>query len=212
MNQVNTVNMFRDCMFRVYHRRMPKQTKPLTRPKVRRKKYYYHVEGRQKLGDKWEPQPYIVVKKQPDIPVYVVWPENSDTERVVHQNLLTQCMFLPVEQGEVATAGEIEADTAEEEIMEDTEDMTRQACGVMQGMEDLEPDELEENVEEIAGETTNKQVERPGVEGVHMPDRKSEGRTEHVTDGGITSAPGPSALRRNLPRNWHPPRRFSCES
>ncbi|MED6291539.1 hypothetical protein CHARACLAT_024693 [Characodon lateralis] len=119
-------------------------------------------------------------------------------------------MFLPVEQAEVATAGEIEADAAEEEIMEDTEDMTRQACGVtMQGMEDLEPNELEENVEEIAGETTNKQVGRPGMEGVHMPDRKSEGRTEHVTDGGITSAPGPSAPRRNLPRNRHPQGDFS---
>lgn len=47
-----------------------------------------HVEGRQKLGDKWEARPYIVVKKQPSLPVYVVHLENGDTERVVHRNLL----------------------------------------------------------------------------------------------------------------------------
>lgn len=31
-----------------------------------------HVEGRQKLGDKWESRPYVVVKKQPSVPVYVM--------------------------------------------------------------------------------------------------------------------------------------------
>lgn len=73
-----------------------------------------HVEGRQKLGDKWETQPYIVVKKQPFIPVYVVRLENSDIERVVHRNLLTQCMFLPVEKtGEVTTNG-VESDAVED--------------------------------------------------------------------------------------------------
>lgn len=56
-----------------------------------------HVEGWQKLGDKWENWPYIVVKKQPSIPVYVARSENGDTKTVVHSNLLTQCMFLPVE-------------------------------------------------------------------------------------------------------------------
>lgn len=57
-----------------------------------------HVEGRQKLGDRWESRPYIVVKKQPGMPVYVLQREDGETQRVVHRNLLTQCMFLPVEQ------------------------------------------------------------------------------------------------------------------
>lgn len=67
-----------------------------------------HAEGRQKLGDKWEPRSYIVVKKQPNIPLYVVWSENGDMESVVHCNLLTQCIFLPVEQASEATRGEVE--------------------------------------------------------------------------------------------------------
>lgn len=35
------------------------------------------VEGRQKLGDRWESKPYVVVKKQPGVPVYVVWSEEG---------------------------------------------------------------------------------------------------------------------------------------
>uniref|UniRef100_A0A8C6LZU9 Gypsy retrotransposon integrase-like protein 1 n=1 Tax=Nothobranchius furzeri TaxID=105023 RepID=A0A8C6LZU9_NOTFU len=72
-----------------------------------------HVEGRSKLGDKWESRPYIVVKKQPDMPVYVVRSENGDTERVVHRNLLTQCMFLPVEQVGEEAREEMELDVEE---------------------------------------------------------------------------------------------------
>lgn len=41
-----------------------------------------------------------MVKKQPGLPVYVVRREDGGVERVVHRNLLTQCMFLPVERDE----------------------------------------------------------------------------------------------------------------
>lgn len=68
-----------------------------------------HVEGKQKLGDRWESQPYIVVKKQPGLPVYVVQPEGGGSERVLHRNLLTQCMFLPVERGVTLTIEEDES-------------------------------------------------------------------------------------------------------
>ncbi|XP_014349287.1 uncharacterized protein LOC106705134 [Latimeria chalumnae] len=54
-----------------------------------------HVEGRQKLADQWESMLYMVVKKQSDIPVYIVRSEDGQKEQVVHRNLLTQCMFLP---------------------------------------------------------------------------------------------------------------------
>lgn len=57
-----------------------------------------HVEGKQKLADRWEPCPYVVVKKQPGTPVYVVRTEVGDKERVLHRNLLAQCMFFPVDK------------------------------------------------------------------------------------------------------------------
>ncbi|RXN34848.1 Pro-Pol poly [Labeo rohita] len=69
-----------------------------------------HVEGKQKLGDRWGAQPYIVVKKQPGLPVYVVQPEDGGAERVVHRNLLTQCMFLPVERDKGLIEEEDESD------------------------------------------------------------------------------------------------------
>ncbi len=56
-----------------------------------------HVVGTQKLADRWEPHPYVVVSKQPNLPVYVVCSLNDGKERTLHRNLLTPCMFLPVE-------------------------------------------------------------------------------------------------------------------
>lgn len=52
-----------------------------------------YVEGKHKLADRWELHPYVVVKKQPGIPVYVVCSEDGEKEKVVHRNLLAQCMF-----------------------------------------------------------------------------------------------------------------------
>ena len=59
-----------------------------------------------------------MVKKQPSPPVYVVRSEDGQRQRMVHRNLLTQCMFLPVEQA-VEESGEL--DTVEVEEMYDTE-------------------------------------------------------------------------------------------
>lgn len=47
------------------------------------------------------------------MPVYVVQPENDDNERVVHQSLRTQCMFLPVERAEVVTEDNSESEEHE---------------------------------------------------------------------------------------------------
>lgn len=148
----------------------------------------FHVEGRQKLGDKWEPRPYIVVKKKTSIPVYVVRSENVDTERVVHRNPLTQCMFLPVEQtGEVIIQGD-ESDT----------------------VEDLEVDNTEENVEKCLPETTEEQFEHTGMEEVDVEaEQMSEGGEEHVTARGTILPPSPSVPRRNSPRNQRPPKKLS---
>uniref|UniRef100_H3AP44 Gypsy retrotransposon integrase-like protein 1 n=1 Tax=Latimeria chalumnae TaxID=7897 RepID=H3AP44_LATCH len=45
--------------------------------------------GKQKLRDKWERAPHVVIKKQGELPVYVVCPETGAGERVLHRNLLT---------------------------------------------------------------------------------------------------------------------------
>ena len=54
--------------------------------------------GTNKLGDRWESSPYIVIAKQPNIPVFVVSSLETDKERTLHRNMLTPCMFLPVER------------------------------------------------------------------------------------------------------------------
>ena len=57
-----------------------------------------HMIGTNKLADRWESSPYIVIAKQPNIPVYVVSSLETDKERTLHRNMLTPCMFLPVER------------------------------------------------------------------------------------------------------------------
>ncbi len=46
------------------------------------------IRGKQKLADRWESTPYIVTRKIPDLPVYVVQPERGGKERTLHRNLL----------------------------------------------------------------------------------------------------------------------------
>ena len=57
-----------------------------------------HVRGTQKLADRWEEHPYIITGKQENIPVYTVRCIPTGKERTLHRNLLTPCMFLPVEE------------------------------------------------------------------------------------------------------------------
>ena len=55
------------------------------------------IKGKNKLGDKWGKNPYIVVE-QPnvDLPVYKVRPEvGGGKSRTLHRNLLLPCNFLP---------------------------------------------------------------------------------------------------------------------
>ncbi|KAG8003754.1 hypothetical protein GBF38_007721 [Nibea albiflora] len=163
-----------------------------------------HVEGRQKLGDKWEPQPYIVVKKQPNTPVYVVRSENGNTERVVHRNLLTQCMFLPVEQAGGMTSGEVEADAEESTEIEDTEDSGEQAGEVtMEGgesdpVEALEVNDMEDNVEKCLPEITDGQIEHAGMEEVDVgTGQVSKAVEKQVTARGANLPPTPSVPRRS---------------
>nr|XP_054601751.1 uncharacterized protein LOC129164731 [Nothobranchius furzeri] len=180
-----------------------------------------HVEGRSKLGDKWESRPYIVVKKQPDMPVYVVRSENGDTERVVHRNLLTQCMFPPVEQVGEEAREEMELDV--EEVhggeVEDTEDSGEQAGEEIRQEEesdtikDGEADSLEGGVEGVSPEASNTSLAPTGPEerDTGAGQGSEEGRGNE-TARGTPSSPRPSEPRRNLPRSRHPPKKLTYGS
>lgn len=118
-----------------------------------------YVEGKHKLADRWESNPYVVVKKQPGIPVYVVCSEDGKKEGVIHRNLLAQCMFFPV--GSRHLAG-------------DESDMEK-----MSGMDSLDAEREEEVVEtSVHGESAlNIQctcVESPDVVGEEFEQDKSQ--------------------------------------
>ena len=51
------------------------------------------LRGRRKIADRWETDPYLVVRKIDGSPVYVVRECNSEKERTLHQDLLTLCTF-----------------------------------------------------------------------------------------------------------------------
>lgn len=54
------------------------------------------LRGKHKIADRWSETVYTVVKQIPDLPVYVVVPENAKgPERVLHRDLLLPCGFLP---------------------------------------------------------------------------------------------------------------------
>lgn len=151
-----------------------------------------HVEGRQKLGDKWEPRPYIVVKKQPKIPVYVVQPEDGGPERVVHRNLLTQCMFIPVEEEGKPTAEEEESDLDLNE--------TRLA-------------DLQENTDAVSMEETGPSLQLGEINQNDIQASQVEGdnAVENAPHGSPDSLQSSDIPRKNPPRTRRPPKKLLYE-
>ena len=170
-----------------------------------------HVEGRQKLGDRWESRPYIVVKKQPNIPVYVVRPEDGETERVVHRNLLTQCMFLPVEQADEVMREDVESEVEENWERGDTEGIEHDGGeNEAHSEEEFGMDNTNAVMENTVPDT-NGQDEHTSFEEVDMELGETSDEEEEDVSG-TNISPGPNVPRRNPPRNRHPPKRLCFKS
>jgi len=153
-----------------------------------------HVEGRQKLGDRWERRPYVVVKKQPGLPVYVVRREDGELERVVHRNLLTQCMFLPVErEGVIVEGSESDGEICETGMESEAEEGTRN-------------DGSEEMLDRALVGTPDKE------EADMWTGETSSDEGELVTGSDAAATQGPNPPRRNPRRNRHPPTKLSLET
>ena len=55
-------------------------------------------KGKHKLSDRWEENVYVVLKANPELPVYTVKREDGQgRERVLHRNMLLPCDSLPLE-------------------------------------------------------------------------------------------------------------------
>ena len=154
------------------------------------------MEGRQKLGDRWEARPYVVVKKRPGSPVYVVRLENGEAERVVHRNLLTQCMFLPVERDSRVTMEEGQSDS---EAWEASMELYPEG--------EPEGDETEGGEDGAMAGTVSGEEEHTDTEQADMGTRVMWEGEMQVTSGGATPRP-----RRNPERKRHPPPKLSFES
>ncbi len=161
-----------------------------------------YVEGKHKLADRWEPRPYIVVKKQPGIPVYVVRSEDGDRERVIHRNLLAQCMFFPV--GSKHLAGE---ETDMEEVS---------------GMDSIFSEGEEEVIEPIVSGDSGMITQCPNVEWPYVASEECE-QDEHQLEETVYGKEedkeqtplkfsNPDPPKRRYPeRIRRPPNRLSLE-
>lgn len=162
-----------------------------------------HVEGKQKLADRWEPCPYVVVKKQPGIPVYVVCSEKGDKERVIHRNLLSQCMFFPV--GSKLP----EANNQEDSYAEETCEMESSASEV--GEEDAETNEEgARDVTQISMESLDMVEEKREVDVCQLVGAESE-KEKRGEQMPLEATRTEQPERRYPKRKRAPPNRLSFE-
>ena len=89
-----------------------------------------HFEGTHKLADRWESNPYTVVTKHENIPVYKVRSLGDGKERTVHRNLLTPCMFFPMSSSENSPSENFSSATSPSSDREEKLERGRQLLAV----------------------------------------------------------------------------------
>ena len=208
----NYVQRLRDCLKYTYDQ----ANKSSVQAKEQQKKHYdrsaksrtfvpgdrvlikvCQVEGRQKLGDRWESQPYVVVKKQPGIPVYVVRAENGQKERVLHQNLLTQCMFFPMGLEQTDEEGESAEEASTSGGVSDGESRARG-----NGEEYCDTEQREDTREQ----------DNEGGDGKGEPLESITKEQEEDDSSQFLDGPSdPVHVHRNPPRDRHPPKRLTYQ-
>ena len=114
-----------------------------------------------------------------------------------HRNLLTQCMFLPVEQVDETVGEESEPDT-------DVRDADMES--------DTAEDDMGGSVDRVLPGPSNIKDEHTSTEDEDMVVRVMSEGEANETDSGDNFPQGPSCPRRNPQRNRRPPRKLSCES
>ena len=124
------------------------------------------LQGRQKLADKWQKQPYIVTSQPiPDIPIYEVKRENGHSKpKLLHRNMLLPFVGLP-------------CPTDEEELGKPLRDRRKVAKELEREVKTTESDSSDDSSSDSTKPDDGVQLRPPKYK---LPERKSKDRQKRV--------------------------------
>ena len=194
-------------------------------------------QGKHKLSNKWEEEPYVV-RSQPydDIPVYTVSRESDGLSKTVHRNLLLPISTLPIEQTLNKHKGKTRKSTktsvvehtfkdrGEDQTSEDSEDSDESESSLIvihrqedqvteESVADTEMEEIpdihEEPGTEKIGDEEEPEVDKVDFEGHQCQADTDEGQEEEeVTTGAGEVGPDHRSSPRRSGRVSKPPVRY----